>query len=123
MNLVNSPRKALTNASRYFRLHLFKLTGAGILLAFMGFTWASINTKLPAADADNGGLSLPGGFRALVVVDSLKGQGRHIAVNSNGDIYVKARNHNLNGGYGNIALRDTNGDGKVDVVTPFGKYD
>ncbi|WP_426667727.1 c-type cytochrome [Mucilaginibacter sp. McL0603] len=123
MDLANSTRKALTNILRYFHLHLFKLIGACILLAFMGFSWISVNTKLPAPDSDNGGLVLPGGFQALVVVDSLKGLARHIAVNSNGDIYVKARNHNLNGGYGNIALRDTNGDGKADIVTPFGKYD
>jgi glucose/arabinose dehydrogenase/mono/diheme cytochrome c family protein len=107
MGLANSIRKAI---------------GAGILLALAGFSWINANTK-PPADSDDGGLFLPGGFRALVVVDSLKGQARHIAVNSNGDIYIKARNHNLNGGNGNIALRDTNGDGKADIITPFGKYD
>jgi glucose/arabinose dehydrogenase/mono/diheme cytochrome c family protein len=123
MSLANSTRKALADVSRYIHLHLFKFIAASILLIFMGFSWINAKTDLPLADSNNGGLFLPDGFQALVVVDSLKGQARHIAVNSNGDIYVKARNHRLNDGYGNIALRDTNGDGKADIITPFGKYD
>jgi len=78
---------------------------------------------LPSADKDNGGLALPDGFNAVVVVDSLAGQARHLAVNDNGDIYVKARNHEKNGGFGNIALRDTDNDGKADVIEPFGQYE
>jgi len=113
----------MTEATRYFHSHLWKFIAAGVLLAFMGFSWENARVKARPADTDNDRLFLPGGFQALVVVDSLKGQARHIAVNKNGDIYVKARNHNLNGGYGNIALRDTNGDGRVDIITPFGKYD
>src|SRR6185312_16793809 len=105
---------------RYFYSHLTKIIIAGALLTVMGFSLRS--TRL-AVDANNGGLYLPDGFKAIVVVDSLKGQARHIAVNSNGDIYVKARDHRKNDGYGNIALRDTNGDGKADIITPFGKYD
>ena len=113
----------MTEATRYFHSHLWKFIAAGVLLVFMGFSWENTRVKTLPADADNDRLFLPDGFQALVVVDSLKGQARHIAVNKNGDIYVKARNHNLNGGYGNIALRDTNGDGRADVITPFGKYD
>ena len=37
----------------------------------------------------NGGLIMPDGFEAVVVVDSLPGHARHLAVNDNGDIYVK----------------------------------
>jgi glucose/arabinose dehydrogenase/cytochrome c553 len=120
MKLTNSPRKAIDCVLRYFHSHSLKFIIAGALLTVMGF---SLNNTRLTADSDNGGLFLPDGFKALVVVDSLKGQARHIAVNSNGDIYVKARNHYSNGGYGNIALRDTNGDGKADIITPFGKYD
>lgn len=124
MALKNTTRKAVTNFLQYSNSHLLKAVGAGILLAFLGFSWNSVSKSHPAPVApDNDGLFLPDGFQAQVVVDSLKGQARHIAVNSNGDIYVKARNPYLNGGYGNIALRDTNGDGKADIVTPFGKYD
>jgi hypothetical protein len=36
-----------------------------------------------------GGLVLPGHFEALVVVDSLPGRARHLAVRDNGDILRK----------------------------------
>jgi glucose/arabinose dehydrogenase len=75
--------------------------------------------RIPPADSDNGGLFLPEGFGALVVVDSV-GESRHIAVNTNGDIYVKLRINT--GDKGNAALRDTNGDGKADVIEQFGDY-
>ena len=75
--------------------------------------------ELPAGDPGNGGLFLPDGFEAVVVVDSLKGRARHIAVNDNGDIYVKARFPKEGG---NIALRDTTGDGRADIIQPFGDY-
>ncbi len=69
----------------------------------------------------NGGLFLPDGFEAIVVVDSLKGKARHLAVNENGDIYVKLRYPD--GQYGNVALRDTDQDGRADVIRPFGAYE
>lgn len=74
---------------------------------------------MPPGDPDNGGLFLPDGFEAVVVVDSLKGRARHIAVNDNGDIYVKARFPKEGG---NIALRDTTGDGKADMIVQWGDY-
>jgi glucose/arabinose dehydrogenase/mono/diheme cytochrome c family protein len=77
--------------------------------------------SLPGGDADNGGLVLPGGFEAVVVVDSLKGAARHLAVNSNGDIYVKLRFPSADGG--NAALRDEDGDGKADIVKFFDDYE
>jgi len=124
MALTNATKKAVTNFLHCFNSNLIKFFCAGVLLAFLGFSWNGVSRDHPAAIApDNDGLFLPDGFQAIVVVDSLKGQTRHIAVNSNGDIYVKVRNHRLNDGYGNIALRDTNGDGKADIITPFGKYD
>ncbi len=75
---------------------------------------------LPPGDPDNGGLFLPGGFEAVVVADSLKGAARHIAVNTNGDIYVKLRFPDSLGG--NAALRDSDNDGKVDVIKHFDDY-
>ncbi len=112
-------------SSRLLRFRSSKTLYAsiGLMLFLSAFSWYSLNSDLPKSDADNGGLFLPDGFEAVVVADSLKGQARHIAVNKNGDIYVKARNHDLNDGFGNIALRDTNQDGKADIVTPFGRYD
>lgn len=79
----------------------------------------SSTLPIPKADADNGGLVLPEGFGALVVADSV-GPSRHLAVNDNGDIYVKLRI--ATGDAGNAALRDTNGDGKADIIKRFGDY-
>ena len=75
--------------------------------------------KLPNGDADNGKLALPGGFEALVVVDSV-GRARHLAVNDNGDIYIKLRGVTPQGG--SVALRDTTGDGRADIIKYFGTY-
>ena len=70
-------------------------------------------------DEDNGGLFLPEGFQSLVVHEGV-GQSRHLAVNENGDIYVKLRlDYGRNG---NVALRDNNGDGKADITQRFGDY-
>ncbi len=96
-------------------------------LLFVGFTcMALLNCKqaieLPASDADNGGLILPVNFEALVVTDSI-GRARHIAVNDNGDIYVKLTyNDAMHGAGGTVALRDTNQDGKADTIAYFGEY-
>jgi glucose/arabinose dehydrogenase len=74
---------------------------------------------LPNGDADNGKLTLPDGFEALVVVDSV-GRARHLAVNDNGDIYIKLRGVTPQGG--SVALRDTTADGKADIIKYFGTY-
>lgn len=58
------------------------------------------------------GLALPPGFTATVVQEGL-GAGRHLAVAANGDIYLAGRD-------GLVAMRDGNGDGKVDETRPFG---
>ena len=81
-------------------------------------TDTSIVEKIKA-DSLNGGLILPGGFKALVLTEGV-GPSRHIAVNKNGDIYVKLRT--ASGRNGNVALRDTNGDGKADIIERFGDY-
>jgi glucose/arabinose dehydrogenase len=65
-----------------------------------------------AVAADNDGLTLAEGFSAVVVHEG-QGTARHLDVAANGDIYVAGRN-------GLSALRDTNRDGKADVVTSFG---
>ncbi|MCH6236685.1 c-type cytochrome [Cognataquiflexum rubidum] len=76
--------------------------------------------KLPAGDDDNGGLFLPDGFEAVVVVDSI-GRARHLAVSELGDIYVKLRAPDKSG-RGIVGIRDTNHDGKADIVEYFGDY-
>jgi glucose/arabinose dehydrogenase len=75
---------------------------------------------LPPGDPDNGGLFLPDGFEAVVVVDSI-GPSRHLAVNDNGDVYVKMRYANPVGE--NMVLRDTTHDGKADIQKRFGVFD
>ena len=79
----------------------------------------SISKTGPVPDKNNGELFLPGGFGALVVTEGV-GPSRHIAVKNNGDIYVKLRT--ANGRNGNVALRDTNNDGKADITEKFGDY-
>jgi glucose/arabinose dehydrogenase/mono/diheme cytochrome c family protein len=68
-------------------------------------------------DKDNGGISLPENFGAMVVVDTL-GRGRHIVVNDNGDIYVHLRRLNHQG-KGIVALRDINHDGRADHIEGY----
>jgi glucose/arabinose dehydrogenase len=74
---------------------------------------ATLATALPTPDADNGGITLPPGFRAVVVADNLKPL-RNMTVADNGDIYIKTRQDGI------YALRDTNGDGRADVIKEFG---
>ncbi len=91
--------------------------GSFLLLSVLGLV--QCKHGLPAGDPGNGGLMLPGGFEAVVVVDSIGGA-RHIAVNDNGDIYVKLRNSYPDGS--NVAMRDEDGDGKADIIKKFGVY-
>jgi glucose/arabinose dehydrogenase len=73
---------------------------------------------LPACDPDNGGLKLPEGFCALVIADDV-GTARHLAIAPNGDVYVALQEGRAKP-LGIIALRDTNGDGKMDQTERFG---
>ncbi|MBL7871414.1 MAG: PQQ-dependent sugar dehydrogenase [Cyclobacteriaceae bacterium] len=75
--------------------------------------------QLPRGDSDNGGLVTPVGFEVLVVADSV-GSARHMAVNENGDIYVKLRGAKPGG---IVALRDLNQDGKADSIVYLSHYD
>lgn len=70
-------------------------------------------------DPYNGGIKLPPNFGATIVVDSL-GRGRHLTVRGNGDIYVHLRKL-TDEDHGIIALRDTTGNGKADLVQGFSK--
>lgn len=86
------------------------------------FANCNLSKKTPHPDPGNGGLILPKNFGALVVIDSI-GSARHLAVNDNGDIYVKLTfNAAMNGSGGTVGLRDLDGDGKADSVVYFGDY-
>lgn len=91
------------------------------MFVFFGMCRSGQQADLPSGDPDNGGLTLPDGFEALVVADSIRGAARHLAVNDNGDIYVKLRFVQEDGG--NAALRDLDGDGRADSVKLFGEYE
>jgi glucose/arabinose dehydrogenase len=95
---------------------MLKSTPAFVLLLLANAALAA----LPAPDADNGAIALPAGFRAVVVADNLVAGKkalrnlRFLPVAGNGDIYAKT------GSGGIIALRDTNGDGRADLIQEFG---
>src|SRR4051812_31388091 len=94
-----------------------------IFITVFGFSRYQKSKPLPAGDPDNGGLFLPGNFQALVVAEGV-GPARHIAVNDNGDIYVKlTSNRGTTTRGGNVALRDVNNDGKADTIAYFGDYE
>ena len=88
-------------------------------LFFLTILFTQCRSGMPSGDPDNGGLMLPQNFEAVVVADSLGGA-RHIAVNDNGDIYVKLRASYPDGG--NVALRDEDNDGKADIIKKFSVY-
>ena len=78
-----------------------------------------------ACPGDNGGITLPPGFCATVFADNI-GHARHLVVAPNGVVYVNTWSGRY---YGNdtppaggflVALQDTKGDGKADVITRFG---
>nr|WP_299170400.1 PQQ-dependent sugar dehydrogenase [uncultured Allomuricauda sp.] len=68
----------------------------------------------------NGGLFLPDGFEAIVVVDSTEGKVRHMAVSEDGYLYAKLRNSSDMGSI--TVLQDTNNDGAADNIERFGSY-
>jgi glucose/arabinose dehydrogenase/mono/diheme cytochrome c family protein len=97
---------------RYLR-SLFLIIAPFSLLACSGFSQFIVSR-------DNGSIQLPEGFQALVVADNV-GEARQIAVRENGDIYAALMNP-IDLGYV-VAMRDTNGDGVMDVVKYFGELD
>ena len=99
-----------------------KLLHAVLLLCATSTAFAA----LPAPDPDDGAIDLPPGFRALVVADRLvvgRKTGntperlRGIAVAPNGDVYAKLAVGGI------LALRDTDGDGRADLIKEFGPGD
>ncbi len=85
---------------------------------------ASIPSAQSECDPNNGGITLPAGFCAVVVVDSV-GSARHIEVADNGDIFMALTNSRgpersvIPGG---VAIRrDLDGDGRADETHRFGE--
>jgi glucose/arabinose dehydrogenase len=82
------------------------------------------NTSVVECDADNGDITLPAGFCAVVVADIVIDGGpaaaRHIAVTPSGDVFVAINaRQNVNPSFGIVGLRDKDGDGRSDEQSTF----
>jgi len=82
----------------------------------------------PACPGDNAGLTLPSGFCATTFADSIS-HGRHVVVASNGDVYIDVEPSPPSADKNApppapptqfVALRDTNHDGKADLIKRVG---
>jgi glucose/arabinose dehydrogenase len=80
----------------------------------------------PTCPGTNAGLTLPAGFCATIFADSVAGA-RHVAVASNGDVYVAIQPPGAQPGKpapppsaAFVALRDTNHDGRADIIMKVG---
>ncbi len=85
---------------------------AGLAIACMASLPASAAAS-PACDTDNGGITLPPDFCALVVANNL-GAARHAVVAPNGDLFVALQNGGI------ASLHDSTGNGRFDVQHHFG---
>jgi len=75
------------------------------------------STKVKHRNADEVTLKLPAGFTAVSIAENV-GKNRHIAVNANGDLYVKLSK--LKNGKGIIVLKESGG--KAKIVNSFGDF-
>ena len=81
---------------------------------------AAQQTGAGVCPPDNAGLILPKGFCATVFAD-VEGAPRHIAVASDGTVYLNAAiRHGTTTEGPIVGLKDTNGDGHADVIVRFG---
>ncbi len=85
-----------------------------------------VPTSVRACPRDDSGLTLPAGFCATIFADEI-GHARHLAVATNGVVYVNTwsgvyyGNDALPPGGFLVALQDTSGGGKADVIRRFGE--
>lgn len=90
-----------------------------VVICFVGISniMANDSTKVKRRNADDITLTLPSGFTAMPIAENV-GKNRHIAVNANGDLYVKL--NNLKNGKGVIVLQES--AGKAKIVNSFGDF-
>lgn len=109
------------------RSHFFdSMTRAGVALLFAltACDESIAPDKSVQCDVDDGGITLPDGFCAVVVADLLDGglpaRARHMEVTPNGDVFVAINSpQNNQPAFGIIGLRDTDGDGRADEKAEF----
>ena len=94
---------------------MLKLT---VSIFALGLSAAAPASAAPACAPDNGGITLPKGFCAMVAAENL-GYARHAVAAPNGDLYVAVRASGGKPG-GLLALHDSKGDGHFDVQQKFG---
>jgi glucose/arabinose dehydrogenase/mono/diheme cytochrome c family protein len=103
------------------------LSGLAVLAGAAGMASAAAPAMMSAAGScgdDNGGLVLSAGFCATVFADNV-GHARHLVVASNGVVYVNTWSGRYfkgappDGGF-LVALQDTKGAGRADVIERFG---
>jgi glucose/arabinose dehydrogenase len=84
---------------------------------------ATADTVIAKCAGDNAGLTLTAGVCATIFADSI-GHGRHVAIASNGDVYVTLEGTDPSEKTGSpaavVALRDTTRDGRADVTAKIG---
>lgn len=109
----------MNKLASFWTSYIWRNFNTMLFLILILFNYTACGQNAITFDREKGGLQLSEGFSYVVVADSI-GRARHIAVNENGDIYVALRStRGSNGGI--TALRDTNGDGKADVIERFGE--
>lgn len=93
--------------------------GLTTILCLATATRSTAQSITPAGTQTNAGLVLPPGFKASIIAE-VKGRPRHLVATKKGSLYVKLRN--LVDGKGIVQLRDTNNDGRFEIVTSFGRF-
>ncbi|WP_052699195.1 PQQ-dependent sugar dehydrogenase [Hyphomicrobium sp. 99] len=94
--------------------------------AFSALTPLSMSGAALAAEEQscnaNAGITLPKGFCATIFADHV-GAPRHLAVGSDGTVYVNNRHRKPTPGGSLLALKDSKGDGHADIIQRFGPAD
>jgi glucose/arabinose dehydrogenase len=94
-----------------------RFIGASVAVLVTSAIWMACTTAEKAQTSGGANLTLPSGFNARVLIDSI-GKARHLAVTAQGDIFVKLADP-VNGS-GIVVLHD-NGD-KATVKSTFGDF-
>ena len=118
VNRVSSHAAQRRGAARFSAARLLATL---MLVAAAPFVSAQTNS----CGGDNGGITLPPGFCATIFADNL-GHARQMAFGPNGVLYLNTwsggyyQNDKPPGGGFLVALKDTKGDGRADMIERFG---